>query len=233
MTKFETSAVRPAPTPPVPTQVGRLGGRVGCTARPSSISSFENGRQDEEPGAKLAGNGTHGIAPRENHRVATMEGQSTKFRGTLLSERRGTARHSMRRNLYAENPQNTSAMSTLTTQELTKEVQCLVLQFRTNEVVEDTQASLRAIENIRNGESGMSLKTFVNLCRRNPRARALVAPMLGYGLESDPNVVQAISILMNHLVRTDDVVAAEPDSSDELADDEGNLAVGDLFEGRK
>ena len=149
-----------------------------------------------------------------------MESQSTIARTSSLRDGRGNLRHSQRRNLYAENPHHSSALPTLTTQELTKEVQCIVLAFGTTEVVEDTQASLRAIENVRNGESGMSLKTFVNLCRRNARARALAGPLLGYGCESDPNVVQAISVLMNQLVRPETMEAETPSPA----------RAGDLFE---
>lgn len=200
----------------------------------------ENGRQDNEPGAEFAGTGSRGIAPRENHRVVTMDGQSTNGRGTLAAERRGSlardrrgiAQHSQLRNLYAENSHHSSALCTLTTQELTKEVQCMVLGFPTREVVEDTQASLRAIENIRNGDSGMSLKTFVNLCRRNPRARAMVAPMLGYGLESDPNVVQALSVLLNELVRPDAVTSeVSPRDTQTCAGEGIDPVTGDLFDG--
>lgn len=81
----------------------------------------------------------------------------------------------------------------------------------------------------------MSLKAFVNLCRANPRARAMVAPLLGYGDESDPNVVQAISVLLNQLVRPEGPTSEArleraPQSSD-CPDDESNPVIGDLFEG--
>lgn len=121
---------------------------------------------------------------------------------------------------HAGKAQTTSALEPLTTQQLTRECQVLALAFSTREVVEDTQASLRAVENVRNGESGMSLKTFVNLCRANPRARALAAPLLGYGDECDPDVVQAISVLLNQLVR---------DDSPHCAGDGGDDVAGDLF----
>jgi hypothetical protein len=120
--------------------------------------------------------------------------------------------------LYAENTHHSSAP--LTTQQLTKEVQAIVLAFPTRDVVDDTQGSQRAVENVRNGESGMSLKHFVNLCRANPRARALAGPLLGFGCETDPNVVQAISVLMNQLVR-------EPEDASE---DAAAPIHGDLFE---
>lgn len=139
---------------------------------------------------------------------------STYARGTVLPSGGRIAPHSQRRNLYAENSQTSSAVRTtyepLTTQQLTKEVQAIVLAFPTRDVVEDTQGSQRAIENVRNGESGMSLKAFANLLRANPRARALAAPLLGYGCETDPNVVQAISVLMNQLVRSEMPGLSEP-----------------------
>jgi hypothetical protein len=153
----------------------------------------------ESAGAKVGT--TQGHARTAQQWVTGMGDQSTIARTTLAREQRGTILRGRAWKSASLKAQNTSSLRSLTTQEITKEVQGIVLQFPTVEVVEDTQASLRAIENIRNGDSGMSLKTFVNLCRANPRARALASAMLGFGAESDPEVVQAISVLMNQLVR--------------------------------
>lgn len=213
----------------------------------ASQFSREEGRQADGPGAKLAGTGTHGLAPRDDGRVAVGGEQSTFVRGQVPGLGRGNVPiqgrrivpSSQARNLYAPEAHHSSALRPLTTRELTKEVQTVVLAFPARDVVDDTQASIRAIENVRNGESGMSLKTFVNLCRANPRARAMAAPLLGYGDESDPNVVQAISVLLNQLVRSD---TGSPDVRNDghpkapLGDGENpygepQLAIGDLFEG--
>ena len=148
-----------------------------------------------------------------------MREQLTFARTQMVRPTGGSFRSPEARKSSSYKTHLSSGLDLLTTQALTKEVQSLVLQFPTAQVVEDTQASIRAIENVRNGESGMSLKTFVNLCRANPRARALVGPLLGFGCETDPNVVQAISVLMNQLVR-------EP-----AADDDPPAPMhGDLFE---
>lgn len=210
----------------------------------ASQNSPEKGRPGAGagyPGAKLSdatANGT--TTSHANHRFATSREQSTIDRGIYRGLQSGIRPHSQTRNLYAENAQQTSALRPLTTQELTKEVQCVVLAFSTRDVIDDTQASQRAIENIRNGESGMSLKTFVNLCRANARARAMVAPLLGYGDESDPNVVQAISVLLNQLVRPDQVATSEAlgglvfpaqSTPPTFPDDEPEPVVGDLFIG--
>lgn len=166
-----------------------------------------------------------------------MTAQSTIARTNDRWPHRGIVRRDRPRNLYAEKTQHSSAtFPPLTTQQLTREVQGIVLSFRTADVVDDTQASLRAIENVRNGESGMSLKTFVNLCRANPRARAMAAHMLGYGCESDPDVVQAISVLMNRLVREDgSQIEVRAISSDDAMPDacsgDDDSITGDLFRG--
>lgn len=148
-----------------------------------------------------------------------------KFSSRLARDPRGRVPQIQPWKLSAEKAQQTSALPPLTTQELTRECQVLALNFSTNEIVDNSQASLRAIENIRNGESGMSLKTFINFCRANPRAREMVKPLMGYGDECNPAVVQAISVLMNQLVRHDE------DSPTASGSDAQHAAAGDLFGG--
>jgi hypothetical protein len=206
---------RALPVPPLAD-----GSRLMLGQRPSA--DIQKERPAGEPGAKFAG--IHGNQPLGDNRGTATGEQSTKYRATVPAFERGTVRNSSARKSSSEKAQTTSALPPLTTQDLTKACQSVVLQFRTTDVVEDSQASLRAIENIRNGESGMSLKTFVNLCRANVRVRAMVGPLLGYGIESDPDVVQAISILMNKLAREGD--AHEHDAA-EVCDE----PMTDLFGG--
>lgn len=180
--------------------------------------------------------------------VMGMSIQSGKYRNETWRNERGISVPELVRKNSAEKTQHFSAgpahgtdrfigaevFAPLTTRELHREVQCVVLSFSTGEIVEDTQASPRAIETVRSGEGGMSLKTFVNLCRANVRVRAMVAPLLGYGLESDPEVVHAISTLFNHLVRIDspdtNAGGGPPASGNSAHGVSPSFAVGDLFE---
>lgn len=201
----------------------------------SASTQFPQGkdRPADAPGGELKA-GPH---TRHAHLGATsMDEQSTIARINALRAEGSNVRVISVPSKGSEKTHHSSAHSAtslapLTTQALTKELRGIVLQFRTQEVVDHTQSSLRAIENVRNGESGMSLKAFVNMCRSSPKARTLAGPLLGYGDESDPNVVQAISVLLNALVHEpapNGMASSDGDGATPQSD-----AIADLFLGRR
>jgi hypothetical protein len=117
----------------------------------------------------------------------------------------------------------------MTTHEVIREVQGIVLQFPIKQIAAQAGSTPRAIENVRNGESAMSLRNFFNLCRANPRIRALAAPLMGLE-ETDPDFVQGMSLLINSLSRSRATESVSPDE-DHSASDENDPVTGDLFGG--
>ena len=134
---------------------------------------------------------------------------------------------------------NSSALSPLTTSDVIRETQCIVLKYGTARAAEEQGASPRAIENQKNGESAISLRNMLNWCRVNPRVRAEFMALMGCDCETDPDFVQGISLLMNKFVRERTSEASVVSNGGEgalpgrflpeLAGDAPSVA-GDLFE---
>jgi hypothetical protein len=193
-------------------------------------SQSENGRPANEPSAKMMGNDRHGaIPPRPEHRVHFMGKQSGKIPSSLPGSLRETLHGSGARKPASLFANKSSALPPLSTSELIRETQCIVLQFPTHQVAEEQGASPRAIENQRNGESAISLRNAINWARRNPRVRARFMYLMGCESETDPDFVQGISLLFNEFVRQRTSEAPVDDSTavDDGADDH---ETADLFE---
>jgi hypothetical protein len=115
----------------------------------------------------------------------------------------------------------------LTTDQIIKEVQGIILQFPIKQVAAEAGSTQKAVEKVRNGENAMSLRNFCNLCRANPRIAAMAAPLFGLE-ETDPDFVQGFSLLMNSLVRNRVAEGDSPEDQDTGGDH--TAAAGDLFE---
>lgn len=128
--------------------------------------------------------------------------------------------------LRGQKAPNSSELPPLTTPQVIRGVQSIVLQFPIKQIADEAGSTPRAVENVRNGECAMSLRNFFNLCRANPRVRALAAPLMGLE-ETDPDFVQGMSLLMNSLVRQ----RGMPAPTDDFAGGDEEPAAGDLFGG--
>jgi hypothetical protein len=194
----------------------------------TSKSTFENGRADNEP--RAGWNNGYGVANRGENRVISMESQLGNKRGIVLRGRNGTIQGTSSGSFRGVNPHNSSALPPLTTSELTRETQCIVLSFPTSQVADEQGASMRAIENQRNGESSISLRNAINWCRRNPRVRARFMQLMGCECETDPDFVQGISLLFNEFVRAQQSDGAcGPTGGVDGARDVPKCVTGDLF----
>jgi hypothetical protein len=197
----------------------------------SANSHFEKGRPANEPGARL-GNDRHGvIAPRPEIQVDLMGEQPGKNRTSLRGSQRETVPGTSARKSSSLFTKNSSPLPPLSTAELIRETQGIVLQFPTYQVAEEQGASPRAIENQRNGESAISLRNAINWARRNPRVRARFMYLMGCESETDPDFVQGISLLFNEFVRlrTSDASSGTPDEL--IGGDASDCETADLFGG--
>jgi hypothetical protein len=120
-------------------------------------------------------------------------------------------------------------LAPLTTDQVIKEVQGVVLQFPTKQVAAQAGSCPKAVEKVRNGENAMILRNFLNLCRANPRARAQLVRLAGYE-ETDPEFVEGLSLLMNSLSRSRAAEGVSPDEEN-CAGDKNDPVTGDLFGG--
>jgi len=162
--------------------------------------------------------------------MAAVAFQPGKFRNGLprqapvsLPDRaRGTFVGSDARKSSSQNTKETS--EPLSTPELTRECQLILLEFSTAQAAEEQGATPRAIESQRNGESGISTRSLINWARRNARVRAHVARLIGLtGPMTDPDFMEGLSQVAGYFTRQQDG-SAEHDAA--TACDE---AMADLF----
>jgi hypothetical protein len=149
-----------------------------------------------------------------------------KTHQSLLRDTRGTFGGHDGRKSTSQITKNTSALRPLTRQELMRECQIIVLPIPIKEAAEQADTTPRAIENVRNGESGLSFLSVCNMARANPRVRGQVMKLLGCEGETDPDFVQGLSLLMNSLVRKDRMGAPRDDFGGD-----NEPAAADLFGG--
>ena len=245
MTKFETSAVRPAPTPPGP-QVGRLGGRVDCAARPSLLSSFEKGRQDKEPGASSMGMGNRGIAPRGHHWVAAMEKSQGPNTRTIRPEDENSFRvpparkfSGDSRNIFRGVDTRAPAFAMTTAQWNRASSGAIAAHMRDTgltlkEVAQKIGCSDRTAENYVQGRTSPAGLHFLRCIAVIPEFEAEVRRVTSMMMDFDPRAHHAALELVRAAQKFVDARdrTATSDSSDNSAGGEDDLAVGDLFEGR-
>lgn len=119
---------------------------------------------------------------------------------------------------------NQTSLPPLTTAELNRETQCIVLQFHTEQASDEQGAGIRAIELQKNGESGISTKGLINWARRNARVRAEVARLIGLtGRVTDPDFMEGMAKVAASIIREEAVAA---DDGLEAANE---FAMRDLF----
>jgi hypothetical protein len=147
-----------------------------------------------------------------------------KNSGIPSAQRHGSAAGHAAGNLTGKNSQNSSEpLPPLTSRQALKESQAIVLQFPIKVAAELQQATTRAVESQRDGESAMSFRAAVNMARANPRARALIGRLLGFtGQYSDPDFMEGLEQVVGYMLRQKQQAEDGPGA----ACDEANL---DLF----
>lgn len=126
-----------------------------------------------------------------------------------------------------ENPNNSSdtALPKLGRQALIREWQCIILPFSIKQSAEEQDATDRAVESQRNGESAASLLAAVNQARANPRVRADLARLIGVpGHYGDPDFMEAWELFMACYSR-------QQKRAEEGPAEACDTAMGDLFGG--
>lgn len=128
--------------------------------------------------------------------------------------------------LVVSNPQNTSVpaeLPPLTSRQAIRESQFIMLHFPIKKAAELQQATTRAVEAQRNGESAMSFRAAVNMARANPRARAMIGRLLGFtGQYADPDFMEGLEQVVGYMLRQQQQA---DDGPAEACDD----AMQDLF----
>lgn len=137
----------------------------------------------------------HGVnSPSDHDQRDSFRGEGGKTSGSLARLRHG--------GFPVADYGNTSVLPPLTTSQLVRETQDIVLRFPIKEMAEDQGATTRAVESQRNGESAMSLRAAVNMCRSNARARAMFARMIGIpGQCSDPDFMEGLEKVVDYYRR--------------------------------
>lgn len=131
-------------------------------------------------------------------------------------------------------PKNTSGLGPLGRNDLIRVVQAIVLQFPIKEAAEHQDATTKAVESQRNGDSAMSLLAAANMCRSNVRARALFAPLFGFtGCYTDPDFMEGMEKLALGYLRQQQTEFTSPPASpsprDASVTGEDDDLTGDLF----
>lgn len=195
--------------------------------------SSEKGRQDFRPAAKSDPDGQ--LTGRAHQMRGSNGEQSTKFRTSDALVSRGSSRGTNVRKFGSPNP-NPTSLPPLSTRELNRETQCIVLQFPTDQVAEEQGACARAIENQKNGDSGISAKNLINWARRNSRVRAEVARLIGLsGAVTDPDFMEGAEGIAKYYVRQ--LMGDFPGHpgplgcNSDAGDEDQDLVTGDLFGG--
>ena len=95
--------------------------------------------------------------------------------------------------LPGKNPGNTSRLPQLGRNDLIREVQSIILQFPLKQVAEEQDATTKAVESQRSGDSAMSLLAAANFARSNVRARAMFMRLFGCsGRVTDPDFMEGV-----------------------------------------
>ena len=108
--------------------------------------------------------------------------------------------------------------------ELINSNQKILLNFSIKEAADLQDATERAVESQRNGDSSISLQAVANMCLGSAKARALFAPLFGFtGHYADPEFMEGLEKVMQGYLQQQ----MAPHSPAE-ADDDGHA---DLFGG--
>lgn len=127
-----------------------------------------------------------------------LRGESNDITGGKTA---GRVPASGRGSLPVKNPQPAAKLPPLSTAELIRETQAIVLHFPIKEMADQQGAATRTVESQRNGESAISFRGAVNMCRANPRARAMVARLIGIpGQCSDPDFMEGLEKIVEYYI---------------------------------
>ncbi len=130
----------------------------------------------------MSGRGTSPSSDRQGDSFAATEG---KIAGTYAGPGGGS--------LPVQSPQLSPRLPALTSGQVIRETQLIILQIPIKQAAQQQEATTRAVESQRQGESSMSLRAAANLSRANPRARAAFARLFGFtGPMTDPDFMQGI-----------------------------------------
>ena len=103
------------------------------------------------------------------------------------------------RRLREQSSQNDTR--TLTTRTVTERVSAVLCQFPAKVIARASGSSVRAAENIRQGDNAMSLVYFLRACQQIPELRSLAMELMGCETTIDPEFQRGISMLMNSFAR--------------------------------
>lgn len=165
-----------------------------------------------------------------------------KNSGTCIAQSRGTFSGHEPGSLPRKNTKNTSGK--IGRHDLIREVQAILLQFPIKEAAELQDTTTRAVESQRNGDSAISLLAAANMCRSNPRARAMFGKLFGFsGAHTDPDFMEGMEKLAQGYLRQQaamfgialpecsaDEAQTVGDSSLTGAGEDKDVLTGDLFE---
>lgn len=158
-----------------------------------------------------------------------------KNHGTPSGLSRGSVAGRGAGSLPGKNPGNSSAP--LGRNELIRQTQAILLQFPIKEAAHLQDATTKAVESQRNGDSAISLLAVAKMCQGSAKARALFAPLFGFtGAHTDPDFMQGMELLAHSYMRQQLATFGFPVESEAPAatqgadesDDQDDL-TGDLF----
>lgn len=134
--------------------------------------------------------------------MIAMAASLGKNTGTVVGIKPGTFAATGPGSLSGKNPGNSSVLPPLGRHDLIRETQSMVLHFPIKLVAEQQDSTTKAVESQRNGDSAMSLLAAVNMARANPRARAMLAKLIGVpGHAGDPDFMEAWDRFLAFAVR--------------------------------
>ena len=103
------------------------------------------------------------------------------------------------RRLHEHSSQNDSR--TLTTRTVTEKVSAVLCQFPAKVIAKASGSSVRAAENIRQGDNAMSLVYFLRACQQIPELRSLAMELMGCETTINPDRERALAMLVNSYMR--------------------------------
>jgi hypothetical protein len=160
-----------------------------------------------------------------------------KNHGTVSGLSRGSVSGQGPGSLPGKKPGNSSGP--LGRHDLIRRTQAILLQFPLKEAAELQDATTKAVESQRNGDSAMSLLAVAKMCQGSAKARALFAPLFGFtGAHTDPDFMQGMEMLAHSYMRQQlekfgapkpsAAIHGDDNSSDCAGGDQDDL-TGDLF----
>jgi hypothetical protein len=172
----------------------------------------------------------HPHRPQPEHTGQSSVAQSGNMRTTLGGGAPANSSSAFRKNSSSQFANRSSNDAYVSEPELIDFVQRLALRQSSVEAARQQGVTPKAVEKQRNGESGISFKSIVNWCQRNPRVRADVIRFLGAsGPETNPDFAQAMNLLLVSAMRDMHENGFGVDVLPDCAG--GEETAGDLFGG--